>query len=51
MIKASAALAVLLLATSAFAQGSIWFEGSIDEAKALAQADGKLILIGFVSDY
>lgn len=51
MKKAAATITVLILALSAFAQGSIWFEGSIDEAKALAQAEGKLILIGFVSDY
>jgi hypothetical protein len=51
MNKAAVILLVLILAASVFAQGSVWFEGTYDEAKTLAQEKEKLILIDFSSDY
>ena len=42
--------AMLLLAAIAFANPADWFSGSFEEAKVLAERDGKAILIDFYSD-
>jgi hypothetical protein len=47
MRKFAAGLLFLLLATAAFGQS--WFPGSLDEALAKAQAEGKLVLVNFFS--
>lgn len=41
---------VFLFLTAAFANGTEWFKGSFDEAKAKAVKEGKLILIHFYAD-
>jgi len=43
-------LLILLFATSAFGQSSVWFNGSFDDAKKKAENEGKLLLINFYSD-
>jgi len=40
---------ILLFAASAFAQGTEWFKGTFDEAKAKAEKEGKLILLDLTS--
>ena len=40
---------LLMFSTMAFAKGTIWFQGSFDEAKAKAATEDKLILIDFFS--
>ncbi len=50
MKKAAAFILTLLFATSAFAQNSVWFEGSFEDAKMKAKSEGKLIIIDFYSD-
>jgi len=50
MKKVVTFLFILLFASSAFAQSSVWFDGSFDDAKAKAEKEGKLILINFYSD-
>lgn len=39
---------LILFTTSAFAQTN-WFTGSLDEAKALAAKEGKLLLLNFTA--
>lgn len=41
---------ILLLITAVFANGTEWFKGSFDEAKAKAAKEGKLIIIHFFSN-
>ncbi|MFC1554696.1 hypothetical protein ACFL7D_08695 [candidate division KSB1 bacterium] len=50
MKKALIILLTLLFATTVFAQGSVWFTGSFDDAKNQAAKEGKLLLIDFYSD-
>jgi len=40
---------ILLFSASAFAQGTDWFDGTFDEAKAKAEKEGKLILLDLTS--
>lgn len=47
MKKVTAFLLMLLFASSSFAQTSIWFNGTYDDAKAKAQQENKLIFIDF----
>lgn len=47
MKKVVTFLFILLFATSVFAQKSIWFDGTFDEAKEKAQKEGKLILVDY----
>jgi hypothetical protein len=51
MRKVAIIVGLLLLATSALAQSSIWFNGSWEDAQARAKAENKLILIDFYSLY
>ncbi len=50
MKKALFVLLALLFAVSAFAQSSVWSEGSFEAAKAEAQKEGKLLIVDFYSD-
>jgi hypothetical protein len=50
MKKTLAFLLVLLIASAAFGQSSVWFNGTFDEAKKEAQKEGKPILIDFWQD-
>ena len=47
MKKAVLFLAVLVLASSAFAQN--WFKGTLDQAVAKAKSESKLVLVDFYS--
>ncbi len=38
------------MTSSAFAQNTIWFNGTFEEAKIEAEKNGKLILIDFYKD-
>ena len=49
MKKLSLILLLLLFATTVFASGTVWFQGSFDEAKQKAVSESKLILVDFVS--
>ncbi len=49
MKKGLPILLILLFAVSAFAQESVWFEGTFDEAKVKAEKENKLLLINFDS--
>lgn len=40
---------VLVLASAAFAQNTMWFNGTLDEAFAKAKADHKPLLLDFSS--
>ena len=51
MKKVAVILMALILTASVFAQGSVWFEGPFDSAKAKAGEGNKLILIDFSSDF
>ncbi len=48
-MRKAAFLLVLLFATSAFAQQSVFFDGDFAAAKVEAQKEGKHILIDFFS--
>ena len=50
MKKVVTFLLILLFASTVFAQSSVWFDGSFDDAKAKAEKEGKIILINFYSD-
>ena len=47
MKKIAAILLVILFSTTVFAMGTIWFHGSLDDAKAKAVSENKLLLIDF----
>ena len=49
MKKVFAFMIALLFASSAFAQSTVWFKGTFDEAKAKAAQDNKLLLTFFDS--
>ncbi len=49
MKKIIALLFILLIASAAFAQNSMWFKGTLDEAFAKANADHKPLLVDFYS--
>ena len=49
MKKAALACALLLLASSAFAQYDAFFKGPLDQAQAKAAAEGKKLLLYFNS--
>ena len=50
MRKSLSLLVILLLTATAFANGTEWFKGTYEEAKAAAQKEGKLLIIDFYSD-
>ena len=50
MKRIFAALILILLASSIFAQGADWFKGSFEDAKAKAAQENKHVLIDFYSD-
>lgn len=50
MKRIFAMLLLLLLPASLFAQTDVWFTGSLDDARAKAAAENKLVLIDFSSD-
>ena len=50
MKKTVTIAAILLIAALAFGNGTEWFKGSFEQAKATAQREGKLLLIDFYSD-
>ena len=49
MKKLTILIALLVLASAAFAQNPMWFKGTLDEAFAKAKADHKLVLVDFYS--
>ena len=49
MKKLTVLLVVLVLASSAFAQNTMWFKGTLDEAFAKAKIDHKPLLLDFYS--
>ncbi|MFC1563603.1 hypothetical protein ACFL6G_01645 [candidate division KSB1 bacterium] len=50
MKKGLTLLLLLLFSVSAFAQESVWFGGSFEEALIAAQKEGKLVLLDFYRD-
>ncbi len=50
MKKTLVILLVLFFAASAFAQESVWFDGSYEQALKQAKKSGKLLIIDFYSD-
>ncbi|MFC1564103.1 hypothetical protein ACFL6G_04160 [candidate division KSB1 bacterium] len=49
MKKGLTILFLLIFAATAFAQESVWFDGSFDEAKTKAEKENKFLLINFDS--
>ena len=50
MRKMIAVAILVLLATSLFAQSTVWFEGSFEDAKTKATKENKHLLVDFYSD-
>ena len=50
MKRLSTVMVLVLLTFAVYADGVKWFEGSLEDAKAKAKSEGKLILIDFYSD-
>jgi len=49
MKKLTILFVALVLASAAFAQNTMWFKGTLDEAFAKAKVDHKLVLVDFYS--